>query len=143
MSAFKHCWDIAPGNVYLHLDYMQKGLGNGSCGQGTGTLDEYLCPSKGTYTNTFRIRPESITATGVQQATDPGSALQIAVLPGQVVCRGPIEAGTVMQVFDLGGSVVARAEASGETTLLAAPMNAAPHGTYLVKVGRLVWKVTY
>ena len=59
------------------------------------------------------------------------------------VVRGPIEAGTVMQVFDLGGSVVARAEAAGETTLLAASMNAAPYGTYLVKVGRLVWKVTY
>lgn len=141
MSAVKHCWDISPGSVYLHLDYMQKGLGNGSCGQGTGTLDQYLCPGKGTYTHTLRLRPESLTATGVQQATRPSSALQLTVQPGQVVCSGPIEAGTVMQVFDLGGSVVARAEAASDTNLLAAPMHAAPRGTYLVKVGRLVWKV--
>ena len=42
MAAASHCWELNPGAVYLHLDYMQKGLGNGSCGQGTGTLSTPL-----------------------------------------------------------------------------------------------------
>lgn len=41
--------------VFLHLDYMQRGLGNASCGP--GILDKYKVPSSGTYTNKLRFTP--------------------------------------------------------------------------------------
>ncbi|MDE6489496.1 MAG: DUF4981 domain-containing protein, partial [Paramuribaculum sp.] len=41
--------------TFLHLDYMQKGLGNASCGP--GTLDKYKVPSSGTFTNKLRFTP--------------------------------------------------------------------------------------
>ncbi len=41
--------------VYLHFDYMQRGLGNSSCGP--GTLDKYKIPSSGTYTYKLRFTP--------------------------------------------------------------------------------------
>jgi len=50
-----HPWDLIPNNgTYVHFDYYQRGLGNGSCGQGTGTISEYYCPSGETYS--FKLR---------------------------------------------------------------------------------------
>lgn len=39
----------------LHFDYMQRGLGNGSCGP--GTLDKYKVPSSGEYSYKLRFTP--------------------------------------------------------------------------------------
>ena len=43
--------------VYAHFDYMQRGLGNNSCG-GDGCLSQYECPSWGSYTYTLRFKPQ-------------------------------------------------------------------------------------
>ena len=43
--------------VYAHFDYMQRGLGNNSCG-GDGCLNDYICPSSGSYTYTLRFKPQ-------------------------------------------------------------------------------------
>lgn len=42
-----HQWELPDSErIVLHLDAMQKGLGNGSCGYRTFTLDEYCVPQK-------------------------------------------------------------------------------------------------
>lgn len=42
--------------IYAHFDYMQRGLGNNSCG-GDICLPEYVCPTSGSYTYTLRLTP--------------------------------------------------------------------------------------
>lgn len=56
--------------IYLHLDYMQKGLGNGSCGP--GVLDKYKVPSSGTYSYTLRFTP--LTSAGAGYVVPEGNA---------------------------------------------------------------------
>ena len=54
-----HWYDLTRnGEVYAHFDYMQRGLGNNSCG-GDGCLSDYVCPSSGSHTYTLRFKPQS------------------------------------------------------------------------------------
>ena len=54
-----HWYDLTRNDqVYAHFDYMQRGLGNNSCG-GDGCLSQYECPSWGSYTYTLRFKPQS------------------------------------------------------------------------------------
>ena len=54
----RHWYDLTRnGQVYAHFDYMQRGLGNNSCG-GDGCLSDYLCPTSGSYTYTLRFKPQ-------------------------------------------------------------------------------------
>ena len=54
-----HWYDLTRDDkVYAHFDYMQRGLGNNSCG-GDGCLSDYVCPSSGSHTYTLRFKPQS------------------------------------------------------------------------------------
>lgn len=54
-----HWYDLTRNDqVYAHFDYMQRGLGNNSCG-GDGCLSDYVCPSSGSYSYTLRFTPQS------------------------------------------------------------------------------------
>lgn len=49
-----HEWELIPRKeTILHLDYMQRGLGNGSCGP--GTISKYYVPGTGSYSYTLRL----------------------------------------------------------------------------------------
>lgn len=51
-----HPWELNPREeVYAHFDYVQRGLGNGSCGP--QTIEKYQVPSSGTYSFTLRFSP--------------------------------------------------------------------------------------
>ena len=55
----RHWYDLTRNpQVYAHFDYMQRGLGNNSCG-GDACLDDYLCPTSGNHTYTLRFKPQS------------------------------------------------------------------------------------
>lgn len=52
-----HWYDLTRyQQVYAHFDYMQRGLGNNSCG-GDSCLSDYVCPSSGNYSYTLRFTP--------------------------------------------------------------------------------------
>ena len=144
MSAAKHCWDITPSNTFMHLDYMQKGLGNGSCGQGTGTLSEYLCPSEGTYTHKFRFNPfDEADATGIHALT-PAEAQPLTCTvstDGMLTLSGPLQAGTTVTVYDLGGAAVATATVDSDCQQLHLNLSAQPRASYVVKAGARACKV--
>lgn len=54
-----HWYDLTRNpQVYAHFDYMQRGLGNNSCG-GDSCLSDYVCPSSGNYSYTLRFTPQS------------------------------------------------------------------------------------
>lgn len=45
-----HKYDLTRSTeIFATFDYMQCGIGNGSCGQGTGTDNAYKCPDSGSY----------------------------------------------------------------------------------------------
>ena len=144
MSAAKHCWDITPSNTFMHLDYMQKGLGNGSCGQGTGTLSEYLCPSEGTYTHKFRFNPfDEADATGIHALT-PAEAQPLTCTvstDGMLTLSGHLQAGTTVTVYDLGGAAVATATVDSDCQQLHLNLSAQPRASYVVKAGARAFKV--
>ncbi|MEE1112963.1 MAG: glycoside hydrolase family 2 TIM barrel-domain containing protein, partial [Bacteroidales bacterium] len=51
-----HPWELNPREeVYAHFDFIQRGLGNGSCGP--QTIEKYQVPSSGTYSFTLRFSP--------------------------------------------------------------------------------------
>ncbi len=55
----RHWYDLSRNpQVYAHFDYLQRGLGNNSCG-GDACLDDYLCPTSGNHTYTLRFKPQS------------------------------------------------------------------------------------
>lgn len=52
----RHEWELQPlPQTVAHFDYMQRGVGNGSCGP--QTIEKYWCPDRGLYTYTLRITP--------------------------------------------------------------------------------------
>ena len=147
MAATKHRWEVVPDTKfnYLHLDYYQKGLGNGSCGQNTGTLSKYYCPTSGTYTYTIRFTGKfKNESTGIRPTlTNEADNFSVKAASHAIVCHGQIAAGTTMRVYDLGGSTVATAVAHADCQQLSANMGAQPHGVYVVKVGKKAFKVIF
>lgn len=142
MASALHCWNLTPSNTVLHLDYTQKGLGNGSCGQNTGTLSKYFCPSEGTFTHTIRFSPRSSAETGIDHVAANGPKVGTVSAEGRrIVYHGKLMAGEALTVYDLGGSVVARATAGEATAELSVSVATLPQGTYLVKVDGRTWKV--
>lgn len=142
MASVQHRWNLpATGDVVLHFDYYQKGLGNGSCGRGTGTLSQYYCPV-GTFTHTLRFTPSlEVDETAVKPTTATSSMLTVSVVGDDVVCKGNVPAGTTLSVYDLGGSTVGVAHTSVPVQQLTASIAGQPRGAYLVKVGNKVFKV--
>ena len=60
-----HWYDLTRNSlVYAHFDYMQRGLGNNSCG-GDQTLSDYVCPSSDSCTYTLRFKPQSAESVNV------------------------------------------------------------------------------
>ena len=138
LSKARHRWDasLTAKDVYAHFDYMQKGLGNGSCGQNTGTLTQYFCPSSGTYTYKLRFTPFDTTDTGIAATPLAASPADYAVRHsgGIVTLTGNIEAGTSVAAYNLGGVRVANASTAVGTQSLSLNLGAQPHGAYLITV---------
>ncbi len=143
MAAASHCWELTPGAVYLHLDYMQKGLGNGSCGKGTGTLSKYCCPSEGTFTNKVRFTPSYTQPSAIRPVAGEATKVSFGKTSAGFFCQGSFAPGTEATVYDLGGSIVAQTRTESPASQLALPMHGAPRGTYLVKVNGRCWKVVF
>ncbi len=128
-----HPWDLTPDNVtHAHFDYMQRGVGNGSCGQNTGTIDTYKCPSSGTFTHTLRFSPVGPMATGIEAApAEDGLRLSHDEAARQFVCEGRIAAGTHIAIYNAGGVKMAEAQATTATQRLAVSTAALPTASYI------------
>lgn len=135
-SSVLHPCDLsASSSTFAHFDYMQRGLGNGSCGQNTGTLDKYACPSSGTYGYTLRFTPVGGLTDEVRaQESLLGYVIRMDRNAEAVRCEGTIEAGTSVSVYNLGGVKVGEARAAGSVPSLEVPMTGQPAGSYVVTV---------
>ena len=112
------------------------GVGNGSCGQNTGTLAEYQLPASGEYTYTLRFTPIDPTMTGVETVKKDVDALTIRhdAAARQVLCLGQMTAGTTVSLYNIGGVLLGQAKANGTATSLSLSTEGLPVSTYLVVV---------
>lgn len=128
-----HPWDLTKeAKTYARFDYTQRGLGNASCG--AGTLEKYYCPTSGEYSYTLRFRmAEKKEGTGIEDVSTSGVNNRISYdrQAKMLVCYGPLESGTEAVVANMGGVVLARATASGESSLNI-PLPELPQGAYIV-----------
>lgn len=132
-----HPGDLKPNaDIFAHFDYMQRGLGNGSCGQGTGTLSKYCCPSSGTQTYTLRISPAGNFLTGISAPTADvdGCTIRYDHEAEAVVCEGALSVGSTMEVYNLGGVKLGSAEVKTEGAVMKVSLAGCPHGSYVAVV---------
>ena len=129
----KHTWELVrTGATYAHFDYMQLGLGNGSCGQGTGTIPAYQLPASGTYGYSLRFVPLAVydEATGIDTPTQSHYAMRYDAARAAIVCNGTFAEGTTATLYNMGGLSLGTAAAAGDCIVL--PARNLPHGSYLV-----------
>ena len=78
-GATSHQWTLAPAaDTYIYLDYVISGLGNGSCGNGTGTLSQYQVPSSGELTHKVRFTPLAAPVSSVENIATASPTLPAA-----------------------------------------------------------------
>ena len=129
-----HMWELPASNsLVLHFDAKQKGLGNGSCGQGTGTLSQYLVPSTGSFTYTIRFTPVANDQTGIHGTTTSqldNLLVRHESTTRRILCTGNVAAGTTAELVNMGGVVLQRAQANDQAITLSTA--GLPAGAYLV-----------
>ena len=142
-----HTWELVrPGGIYAHFDYQQLGLGNGSCGQGTGTLAAYQLPSSGTYSHSLRFIPLAVydeSTTGIATPKQAHYTVRHDAATAAVVCTGDFAPGTTATLYTMGSLPLSSAAAADG--VIALPTSGAPHGSYLVVIrsdeGEYVYKI--
>ena len=124
-----HPWDLQKHDeIFATIDYMQRGIGNGSCGP--GTEPQYHCPS-GSFTHTLRFSTGKTTETGVESTTAYGCKIGYDENSESVVCSGMVEDMSV-KVYNLGGVLVGKAILSVGESYTQISLRNQPRGTYLV-----------
>ena len=141
-----HTWDLVRrGSTYAHFDYLQLGIGNGSCGQGTGTIPAYQLPTSGSYSHSLRFVPlaEYKGDTHVDVPVQNGYAVKYDVASAAIVCTGAFASGTTATLYNMGGLPLGTAVAEGNVITL--PAEHMPQGSYLVVIrsneGEFVYKI--
>ena len=109
-------------------------MGNGSCGQGTGTIEAYQLPTSGTFKHSLRFIPlaEYDEATNVNHAVQYGYTVKYDAASKAIVCTGAFTSGTTATLYNMGGLSLGTAAAEGN--LITLPIERMPHGSYLVVI---------
>ena len=105
-----HPWDLKKDDVvYATIDYMQRGIGNGSCGPGTEY--QYYCPY-GKVSHKLRISTATGVDTGVEEVGIGECSVEYDATSQQVAFAG-MPNGAEVTVVNFGGVVVGKTVASG------------------------------
>ncbi|MDO4930862.1 MAG: glycoside hydrolase family 2 TIM barrel-domain containing protein [Bacteroidales bacterium] len=133
-----HPWELSTtrSRIYAHFDYMQKGLGNGSCGTNTGTLTQYQLPSSGSYSYKLRFTPLTDELTAIKNVTGSpdGFLIRHNASSNTVNISGDIKPGTTFALYDMGGSRLAATSVTTATSNVSLSTADLPHGSYVVLV---------
>ena len=125
-----HPWDLKKDDVvYATFDYMQRGLGNGSCGP--GTENQYHCPSNTTVSHKMRISTLKDVDTSIETPTMNDCVVSYDAAAEVVSCNNLADA-VEIAVYNLGGVRVGKASAIvGKATVSLAGQ---PRGSYLLVI---------
>ena len=125
-----HPWDLQKDDVvYATFDYMQRGLGNGSCGPGTES--QYHCPYSQTVSHKMRISTINGEETGVVNVGMNACRVEYDKASQTVVCSGVADTANVA-VYNLGGTLVGKAVVSGDKVVVS--LVGQPQGSYILVI---------
>ena len=123
-----HPWDLVKDEVvYATFDYMQCGLGNGSCGPGTESM--YKCPSGSTYSHTLRVSTVNGVETGIEKVGLDACTVAFDASSATLSVDNIATAADVI-VVNMGGVVVSKAVVDGGNVSLS--LADVPRGSYLI-----------
>ena len=129
----KHTWELEPGDVHAHFDCVQKGLGNGSCGANTGTINEYVIPTGTKYEATLRFSPVTKDLTSVD-GVEAANYMRFDYDGANVVCEGDVKAGNSYSLYNMGGVLLGSVTADSDAATIAIPVGSLPQASYVVVV---------
>ena len=135
LKSANHTWDLVRrASTYAHFDYMQKGLGNGSCGDGTGTIAAYQLPASGTYSHTLCFMPLALydEVTSVETLSHSALSVTYDAASGTILCTGVSASGATATLYNMGGLSLGSATSAG--SVISLPVTGVAHGSYLVVV---------
>lgn len=108
LKSKSHNWELTlpkqetSRSIYAHFDYMQNGLGCGSCGP-AGTLSQYTIPGSGSFGYKLRFTPiANNDETGIGQAAE-AARFNISHDQKLITVTGNIPAGTTAIIYNAGG----------------------------------------
>lgn len=124
-----HPWELVKDDVtYATFDYMQRGLGNGSCGPGTES--KYQCPYT-TCSHKLRISTVNGSDTGIDETDADNAVIEYDATTQSLVCAG-ISDGSEVIVVNLGGVEIGKSVVSGGTVTVS--LATEPIGSYLAVI---------
>ncbi|MBQ8270859.1 MAG: beta-N-acetylglucosaminidase domain-containing protein [Bacteroidaceae bacterium] len=124
-----HPWDLVKDDVvYATFDYMQRGLGNGSCGPGTEAM--YQCPVGSTYSHTLRVSTVNGLETGIDEIGVDACIVGYDAASSSLTLAN-ITDGAKVTVLNMGGVAVGKAVCSGGATVSLA---GCPTGSYIAVI---------
>jgi beta-galactosidase len=125
-----HPWDLQKGDVvYATFDYMQRGLGNGSCGPGTES--QYHCPYYQTVSHKMRISTINGEETGIANIGINACKVEYDKASQAVTCTGVAD-GASVALYNLGSTLVGKAVVSGDKAVVS--LIGQPQGSYLLVI---------
>ena len=125
-----HPWDLVKDEVvYATFDYMQRGLGNGSCGPGTES--EYLCPYYQSLSHKMRISTVNGENTGIEENRSEESVITYDA-SSESLCCSSVADGAEVIVMNPGGVITGKAVAIDGTAVVS--MSSNPQGSYIVVI---------
>ena len=125
-----HPWDLVKDDVvYATFDYMQRGLGNGSCGPGTES--QYHCTYNQTVSHKMRISTVKGGDTGIAEVGVDGCKVEYDKASQTVVCSG-VAAEADVAVYNLGGMSVGKPVVSGANVVIS--LAGQPQGSYILVI---------
>ena len=124
-----HPWDLKKDDVvYATFDYMQRGIGNGSCGPGTEF--KYYCPYS-PVSHKLRISTINGVETSIGKVGADACKVEYNADSKVVVCSGAAE-GAEVTVINLGGVQVGKSVASDGSASVS--LAGQPKGSYLLVI---------
>ncbi len=125
-----HPYDLKKDDVvYATFDYMQRGLGNGSCGP--GTEGQYHCPYNQTVSHKMRISTINGKETGMEQVGANACKVEYDKASQTIACEGVAD-GVSVAVYNLGGTSVGKAIVSGGCAKVSLANQ--PQGSYILVI---------
>ena len=138
LKSYMHNWelpvaaDAADRTIYAHFDYVQRGIGSGSCGP--GVISKYVVPTSGTYGYTLRFTTSNPVIQGINKTMSDVETMKVSHNSKAVTVSGDIAAGTSARLYNAGGVLLHQVKASGNTQRLQLPLAGLPDGSYFVQV---------
>jgi beta-galactosidase len=130
-----HPWDLVKlAPIYAHFDYMQRGIGNGSCGP--STIDKYKCPTSGTYSYSLRFIPVKKSPTDgiVNTVSNSRHTLKYDRNMQKIICYGTFEKDTNIEICNLGGVCISKIKCVKGDGPVYISTSGQPQGVYIVKI---------